>query len=50
MNFTNAGLTASLGTVADMQCIEVQITGNLLPEFGGTSITGVDKIIVLKKK
>lgn len=43
-------LVATLGTVSNNQCIDVQLTGNLLPQFGGTSITGFDKIRIIKKK
>lgn len=45
-----ATLAATLGTVSNNQCIEVQLTGNLLPQFGGTPITGLDKIRIIKKK
>ena len=45
-----ATLVATLGTVSNNQCIDVQLSGNLLPQFGGTSITGFDKIKILKKK
>lgn len=45
-----AALVATLGSVSSSQCMEVHLTGNLLPQFGSTSIKGFDKIKILKKK
>jgi len=52
LNFDRQELVAyleSLGEVADGNCIVLQITGNLLEEFGGTPIYGEDVLLILKK-
>jgi hypothetical protein len=50
LKFSNSELVAALGAVTDRQCLKVNLTGNLLPEFGSTPIVGADMILILKKK
>ncbi len=47
--FNNEAVSAALGTVANRQVLVLTVTGNLLPQFGGTSITGQDVVVVIKK-
>jgi len=47
--FNNEAVSAALGTVANGQVLVLTVTGNLLPQFGGTSITGQDVVVVIKK-
>jgi hypothetical protein len=49
VNFARQELVAYLGEVADGDCLVLQITGNLLEEFGGTPIYGEDVLLILKK-
>jgi hypothetical protein len=37
------------GTLSDGQAVSVQLTGKLLPEYGGTDIQGSDIVTVIKK-
>ena len=46
--FENQAIHATLGNTTHMQCIKITITGKLLPEFGGTSVTGEDFIQIKK--
>jgi hypothetical protein len=44
--FSNQAVSAALGTVTDGQVLVLTVTGNLLPQFGGTSITGRDVVVI----
>jgi hypothetical protein len=43
-------MTVALGAVSDGDVVILHLTGNLLPDFGGTPILGEDVIVILKKK
>jgi hypothetical protein len=49
LSFDNQAVSAALGPVTDGQVLILTLTGKLLPQFGGTAITGQDIVIVRKK-
>ena len=44
--FSDDAVSAALGTVTHDQVLVLTVTGNLLPQFGGTSITGQDVVVI----
>ena len=46
LHFSNPAVSAALGTVTRGQVLVLTLTGNLLPQFGGTSITGQDIVVI----
>jgi hypothetical protein len=44
--FNNEAVSATLGTVTNGQVLVLTMTGNLLPQLGGTSITGQDVVVI----
>lgn len=50
LKFKSQDLAAAIGEVADGDVLVLQLTGNLMEEFGGTPIFGEDVIVILKKK
>lgn len=48
LQFDNQALVATLGTTTDKQCVNIKLTCKLLPEFGGTAITGEDYVLIKK--
>ncbi len=49
LSFDNQAVSAALGPVTDGQVLILTLTGKLLPQFGGTAITGQDVVIIRKK-
>jgi len=49
LSFSNPAISAALGTVTNGQVLVLTLTGNLLPQFGGTSLTGQDVVVVVKE-
>lgn len=47
--FDDQAVSAALGPAADGQVLILTLTGNLLPQFGGTAIQGQDVVIVINK-
>jgi hypothetical protein len=45
--FNNEAVSAALGTVTNGQVLVLTVAGNLLPQFGGTPITGQDVVVVI---
>jgi hypothetical protein len=45
--FNNEAVSAALGTVTNGQVLVLTVAGNLLPQFGGTPITGRDVVFVI---
>ncbi len=50
LQFDAQEVVAALGPVTDGECMVVQLTGSLLPAFGGAAIKGEDVVIIRKKK
>jgi hypothetical protein len=50
LQFGGQAVDAALGPVTDAQVLVVELTGNLLPAFGGTPVVGEDVIVIIKKK
>ncbi len=50
LQFDAQSVLAALGPVTDGECIVVQLTGRLLPAFGGTAINGEDVVLIRKKR
>ena len=48
--FSNQAVSAALGTVTNGQVLVLTLTGNLLPQFGGTPISGQDVVVINTKK
>lgn len=48
--FKSQEVIAALGEVSDGDVLLIPLTGNLLEEFGGTPIVGVDVVVMLDKK
>jgi sugar lactone lactonase YvrE len=46
--FSDQAVSAALGTVTSGEVLNLAVTGNLMPQFGGAPITGQD-IVVIKK-
>ena len=49
LKFDRQDVVAALGSVNDGDVLVLQLTGNLLPAFGGTAFTGEDVVVILKK-
>ncbi len=49
LKFDLQEIVAALGDVEDGDVLVLQLTGNLLPDFGGTPIVGEDVVVILKK-
>jgi len=47
--FSNPALSAALGGVSNGQVLVLTLTGNLLPQFGGTPIMGQDIVVIVKQ-
>ena len=47
LHFDNKAVSAALGTPAEGQVLILTLTGNLLPQFGGTAIKGQDVVIIV---
>ena len=47
--FSNQAVSAALGSVTNGQVLVLTLTGNLLPQFGSTPITGQDVVVVSKQ-
>jgi len=50
LKFDTQAIVAALGAVNDGDEMVLQLTGNLKPEFDGTSIVGEDVVRIIKKK
>lgn len=50
LKFNHQEIIAALGPVSDGDVLVLQLTGNLLPDFGGTPIVGEDVVVILNKK
>jgi len=50
LQFDYQAVAAALGPVTKNQVIVVELTGNLSPAFGGTSLSGEDVVVIVKKK
>jgi uncharacterized repeat protein (TIGR03803 family) len=44
--FSDSAVSAALGTVTNGQVLELTLTGNLKPQFGGNAITGQDVVVI----
>lgn len=49
LKFDTQEVVAALGDVNDGDVLVLQLTGNLMEEFGGTPILGEDVVVILKK-
>jgi len=49
LKFDRQAIVAELGDVEDGDVLVLQVTGNLMEEYGGTAIVGEDVIVILKK-
>lgn len=49
MHFDDQAVSTALGAIADGQVLTFTLTGNLLPQFGGTAIKGQDIVIIRNK-
>ncbi len=49
LHFDDQAVSAALGAATDGQVLLLTLTGNLLPQFGGTAIKGQDVVIVINK-
>lgn len=49
LKFDTQEVVTALGPVTDGEVRVLQLTGNLLPTFGGTPIVGEDVVVILKK-
>jgi len=49
LHFDDQAVSAALGAATDGQVLILTLTGNLLPQFGGTVIKGQDVVIVINK-
>jgi probable HAF family extracellular repeat protein len=49
LHFDDQAVSAALGAATDGQVLILTLTGNLLPQFGGTAIKGQDIVIVINK-
>ncbi|HEY6945583.1 MAG TPA: hypothetical protein VI431_10630 [Candidatus Acidoferrum sp.] len=49
MQFDDEAMSNALGAIADGQVLTFTLTGNLLPQFGGTAIRGQDIVIIRNK-
>lgn len=49
LSFSNPAVSAALGKVTNGQVLVLTLTGNLLPRFGGTPITGQD-VVTIKRQ
>jgi probable HAF family extracellular repeat protein len=49
LHFGDQAVSAALGAATDGQVLILTLTGNLLPQFGGTAIKGQDVVIVINK-
>jgi len=47
--FDDQAVSAALGAATDGQVLILTLTGNLLPQFGGTAIKGQDVVFVINK-
>jgi hypothetical protein len=47
LKFDTQALITAIGSFSSGQCVSVEITGKLLPQYGGKSIKGTDKVSVL---
>ncbi len=47
--FDNQAVSAALGPVTDGQVLLLTLTGKLLPQFGGTAISGQDVVVIINK-
>jgi len=50
LKFDKQEIVAALGAVNDGDCVVVQLTGNLMEEYGATPIVGEDVVLIVKKK
>ena len=48
LHFDNLAIAAAMGSVNDRDVLLLTLTGNLLPQFGGTAIRGQDVVVVIK--
>lgn len=48
LSFDNQAVSAALGSVTNGQVLILTLTGNLLPQFGGTAISGQDIVVIRK--
>ena len=49
LHFDDEAVAAALGPVSDGQVLLLTLTGNLLPQFGGTAIRGQDVVVIIQK-
>lgn len=49
LHFDDEAVSTALGAIADGQVLRFTLTGNLLPQFGGTAIKGQDIVIIRNK-
>lgn len=49
LSFSNHAVAAALGNVTNGQVLVLTLTGNLLPQFGGTAIIGQDVVVIVKQ-
>jgi len=50
LHFDNLAIAAAMGSVNDGNILLLTLTGNLLPQFGGTAIRGQDVVVVISKR
>lgn len=48
LHFDDSAVAAALGPLTGGQVVTLTLTGNLLPEFGGTPISGQDVIVIVR--
>ena len=49
VKFNKQEVVAALGEITDEDCLVLEITGDLMEEYGGTPIIGEDVLHILKK-
>lgn len=50
LKFDTQDVFQTIGQVSDGDIMVLELSGNLLEEFGGTPIKGEDVVVILKKK